>query len=65
MTKLVDLSLLPALPVDNEGPVFAQPWQAQAFAMTLELHRAGHFSWSEWAEHLCAEIAVALSLIHI
>ncbi len=59
MTKPVDLSLLPALPVDDQGPVFAEPWQAQAFAMTLELHRAGHFSWKEWAEHLSTEIAAA------
>jgi nitrile hydratase accessory protein len=59
MTDSVNLSLLPALPVDDEGPVFAEPWQAQAFAMALELHRAGHFSWTEWAEHLSAEIAVA------
>ncbi len=59
MTKPVDLSLLPALPVDDQGPVFVEPWQAQAFAMTLELHRAGHFSWKEWAEHLSAEIAAA------
>ena len=27
--------------------------------MALELHRAGHFSWKEWAEHLSAEIAAA------
>jgi nitrile hydratase accessory protein len=59
MTESADLSLLPALPLDDEGPVFAEPWQAQAFAMTLELHRAGHFSWKEWAEHLSAEIAAA------
>ena len=59
MTQAVDLSLLPALPVDDQGPVFVEPWQAQAFAMTLELHRAGHFSWKEWAEHLSAEITAA------
>lgn len=59
MTDSVNLSLLPALPVDDEGPVFAEPWQAQAFAMALELHRTGHFSWKEWAEHLSAEIAAA------
>ena len=59
MTEPVDLSLLPTLPLDDEGPVFAEPWQAQAFAMTLELHRSGHFSWKEWAEHLAAEIAAA------
>ena len=59
MTDSVNLSLLPSLPVDDEGPVFAEPWQAQAFAMALELHRTGHFSWTEWAEHLSAEIAAA------
>ena len=59
MTQPVDLSLLAALPVDDQGPVFVEPWQAQAFAMTLELHRAGHFSWKEWAAHLSAEIAAA------
>jgi nitrile hydratase accessory protein len=56
---MVDLSLLPAFPRDQEGPVFHQPWQAQAFAMALELHQGGHFSWKEWAEHLGAEIAAA------
>ena len=56
---MVDFSLLPALPRDEKGPVFHEPWQAQAFAMALELHRAGHFSWKEWAEHLGSEIAAA------
>lgn len=62
MTESVNLSLLPALPVDDEGPVFAEPWQAQAFSMAIELHRAGYFSWKEWAEHLSAEIAAAQAL---
>lgn len=56
---MVDLALLPSLPRDDEGPVFAEPWQAQAFAMTLELHEAGHFTWPEWAEYLGREIAAA------
>jgi nitrile hydratase accessory protein len=59
MSEPADLSMLPSLPVDEEGPVFAEPWQAQAFSMAIELHRAGHFSWKEWAEHLAAEIAAA------
>jgi nitrile hydratase accessory protein len=59
MTDPANLSQLRALPVDEEGPVFTEPWQAQAFSMALELHRAGHFSWKEWAEHLSAEIAAA------
>jgi nitrile hydratase accessory protein len=48
---------LPRLPRDADGPVFAQPWQAQAFALTLKLHEAGAFTWSEWAQALSAELA--------
>jgi nitrile hydratase accessory protein len=47
---------LPELPRDEEGPVFAAPWQAQAFAMALTLHKSGLFSWSEWAAMLGEEI---------
>ena len=50
---------LPALPRDDDGPVFREPWEAQAFAMTLKLHQAGCFTWREWAERLGAEIAAA------
>ena len=39
-----------------DEPVFAEPWQAQAFAMTVSLHQAGLFSWAEWAEALSAEV---------
>ena len=59
MSENVDPSALPALPVGDDGPVFAEPWQAQAFAMALELHRRGHFTWKEWATQLSAEIAAA------
>lgn len=52
-----DLSLLPRLPRDAGGPVFAEPWQAQAFAMTLTLHEAGAFTWPEWAQALSVELA--------
>ncbi len=54
-----DLEELPALPRDDDGPVFQEPWQAQAFAMTLRLHEAGCFTWSEWAQSLGAEITRA------
>lgn len=47
---------LPGLPRDADGPVFAEPWQAHAFAMALTLHQSGLFSWSEWADALAAEI---------
>jgi nitrile hydratase accessory protein len=54
-----DLGALPALPRDEEGPVFKAPWEAQAFAMTLTLHTRGVFSWREWADALAAELAAA------
>jgi nitrile hydratase accessory protein len=54
-----DLGALPALPRDEEGPVFKTPWEAQAFAMTLSLHTRGVFTWREWADALAAELAAA------
>jgi nitrile hydratase accessory protein len=41
---------------DDGAPVFAAPWEAQAFAMTLALHQRGLFTWPEWAAALAAEI---------
>lgn len=50
------LATLPRLPSDDGEPVFAEPWQAQAFALAVTLSRQGHFTWKEWA----AELAVTL-----
>jgi nitrile hydratase accessory protein len=47
---------VPSIPRDVDGPVFREPWEAQAFAMTLALHERGLFTWKEWAETLGAEI---------
>ena len=47
---------VPGIPRDDQGPVFAEPWEAQAFAMALMLHGRGVFTWSEWAAALAAEI---------
>ena len=47
---------LPKLPKDNGGPVFAEPWEAQAFAMAVKLSQAGYFTWKEWAAALAAEL---------
>ena len=44
------------LPKDADGPVFAEPWEAQAFAMAVKLNEAGVFAWNEWAETLGAEL---------
>jgi nitrile hydratase accessory protein len=49
-------SALPDIPRDDEGPVFHEPWEAQAFAMALALHERGLFTWSEWAATLADEI---------
>ena len=47
---------VPGIPRDADGPVFREPWEAQAFAMALALHARGLFSWNEWAAALAAEI---------
>ena len=47
---------LDRLPRDEGGPVFAEPWEAQAFGMTLALYERGAFTWTEWAERLSVEI---------
>ncbi len=39
-----------------DAPVFAEPWQAQAFAMTVALHDQGLFSWAEWAQALSVQV---------
>jgi nitrile hydratase accessory protein len=50
------LAALPHLPSDERGPVFAEPWQAQAFAMAVSLSGQGHFTWKEWAAALAKEL---------
>ena len=53
------LAALPALPRDEGGPVFAEPWQAQAFALAVRLSAQGHFTWKEWAAALAEELKAA------
>ncbi|EJN04039.1 nitrile hydratase accessory protein [Phyllobacterium sp. YR531] len=43
----------------TETPVFAEPWQAEAFAMVVALHERKLFTWSEWAQALSSEIKKA------
>jgi nitrile hydratase accessory protein len=54
-----NLSALPSLPRDAGGPVFAEPWQAQAFALAVKLSAQGHFTWKEWATALAEELKAA------
>ncbi|WP_163269293.1 nitrile hydratase accessory protein [Chelativorans alearense] len=50
------MNLRDLLPQADDDRAFAEPWQAQAFALTLALHQKGLFSWSEWAESLSEEL---------
>lgn len=47
---------MPGIPRDDDGPVFREPWEAHAFAMALELHGRGVFTWPEWAAALADQI---------
>lgn len=53
------LRAAPGIPRDDGGPVFAAPWEAEAFAMTLALEEQGVFDWEEWAAALGEEIRLA------
>jgi nitrile hydratase accessory protein len=44
------------IPRDREGPVFREPWEAQAFALAVTLQQHGLFTWKEWASTLGEEI---------
>ncbi|MCC7483676.1 MAG: nitrile hydratase accessory protein [Burkholderiales bacterium] len=50
---------VPACPGGAGEAVFREPWEAQAFAMTLALHERGLFTWPEWTACLAGEIARA------
>jgi len=53
------LALVPALLCDAEGPVFREPWEAQAFALAIDAHARDLFSWPEWAAELSQQIKTA------
>jgi nitrile hydratase accessory protein len=59
ISQPADLVALPHLPRDEGGPVFAEPWQAQAFALAVRLSAQGHFTWKEWAAALADELKAA------
>lgn len=42
-----------------EPPVFDEPWQAEAFALVVQLQHTGVFSWREWTQALAHQIAAA------
>jgi nitrile hydratase accessory protein len=47
---------VPGVPAASDGPVFREPWEAQAFAIAVALHERGLFTWPEWSSALAAEI---------
>src|SRR5690606_1852555 len=47
---------VPGIPRDDEGPVFREPWEAQAFAMAVTLHGRALFTWPEWAAARAGEV---------
>ena len=54
-----DFAQSPRIPADQAGPIFAEPWHAQAFAMAVSLHASGVFSWADWAAALSRRIGDA------
>jgi nitrile hydratase accessory protein len=48
-----------SIPRNAEGPVFREPWEAEAFALALALNERGLFTWKEWAATLGEEIKKA------
>lgn len=46
-------------PGGADGAVFAEPWQAQAFALAVKLSEQGYFTWKEWAATLANELKTA------
>ena len=57
--RLEDSTSLARIPRDQEGPVFGEPWQAQAFAIAVKLSERGYFTWKEWAAALAGELKAA------
>lgn len=57
MSVRAALDAIETIPRDEDGPVFSEPWQAQAFAMAVTMNEKGYFTWSEWAETIAEEIA--------
>ena len=55
------LQALPQLPREEGEPIFAEPWQAQAFALAVKLSEQGYFTWKEWAAALANELNAATS----
>ncbi|MBT8154080.1 nitrile hydratase accessory protein [Epibacterium ulvae] len=47
----------PNIPKNEDGVVFNAPWEGRAFALVVNLHKAGVFAWEDWVETFSSEIA--------
>ncbi len=54
-----DFTPLPLQPHDETGPVFDEPWQAEALALAVQLSESGLFTWKEWTETIGDEMQKA------
>ena len=52
----LDLKSLEGIILDEDEPVFSEPWEAQAFALVIGLYEKGAFTWNEWADSLSKTI---------
>ena len=60
MTTAASPLLARSLPVSVDADMtFAEPWEARAFAIIVQLAQAGHVSWGEWVECFSKEVAAA------
>ena len=53
------LTQLPQGLLEDDEPVFSEPWQAQAFALAVSLIESGRISWQDWSTTLGDEISCA------
>jgi hypothetical protein len=56
---------LAGIPQNADGPVFRAPWEAEAFALALQLNARGVFTWKEWAVTLGDEIRKEIGRAHV
>jgi nitrile hydratase accessory protein len=57
---MIDPANCPGLPRDDQDePVFRAPWEAHAFALVVQLHERGLFTWPQWADALSRQIRQA------
>jgi nitrile hydratase accessory protein len=59
MSQRAPDEVLASVPGGDDGPVFAEPWQARIFAVVSRLCMDARFPWDDFKERLIAEIGRA------